>query len=660
LLFAAQEPSASVPAPFTAARFREHVAYLASDELEGRDVGSAGSAKAIAYLIRHFKECGAVGLGPGGEWLQTFPYLSVAMVRPGSNLEMINGPTFTFGRDFRPSPRSPSGAWEGELVFAGYGVSVAKVGYDDFANVDLHKKVAVILGEVGKPLVDAGAPADLVARWRECQRRGAIGVIAIYSKLTDAAGLRVLGEFSTEGIPCVHMTREAAAKLFPDADSLAAPEAALSGTGNLEPRSRALVGKLRLTIQVQRMIKSGQNVLAIVPGKGELAREAVLVSAHHDHLGIDAARLKAGKDGIFNGADDNASGCAALLLLAEALHGERDRLAPSCRTVIFASFDAEERGLVGSRYYVNHHLWPLPRTAANLNFDMVGRLNRGKLLALDGETSAFLAQRLTQLAPGCGLRVETRLNGLRRSDNANFLDREIPAVHFSTGIQADYHQVTDEIARIDSEGGARVAWLVYRLLREAMETPGRLRYQAPSPAFDLGGIIQVVLKLGIIPEENAQSGKYLHIRLVVPFGIAWKYGLKSGDDVSGVNGHEFDRIEEAAVLFGQLRLDDGVRFTVQRNGKKLEIKIPAEAVKDFSGPRVRPAGKDRFDVLFRYKPPGKVSSVAVAGTFNNWDTKAQPLTGPDKDGLFSARVVLARAFMSTSSWWMARAGWPIR
>src|SRR4029077_5172618 len=166
------------------------------------------------------------------------------------------------------------------------------------------------------------------------------------------------------------------------------------------------------------------------------------------HLGIDADLVKAGKDGIFNGADDNASGCAALLLLVQALSGGRTGLPPSHRTVIFASFDAEERGLVGSRYYVQHPLWPLQRTSANLNFDMVGRLGLGRLLAMDSHSNTILTERIETLAPRCGLRVETRLSGAQRADHQNFLDKEIPAAHFCSGVHADYHQVSDEVAKI--------------------------------------------------------------------------------------------------------------------------------------------------------------------------------------------------------------------
>jgi hypothetical protein len=486
ILLTAREPVTSPPAPFTAARFREYVAYLASDELAGRAVGSPGSAKATDYIIRHLKDAGATGLGPGGSWLQSFP------------------------------------------------------------------------------LATRGAAKPVV----------------------------------------------------------------------------------------------GQNVLAIMPGKGALAKEAILVSAHHDHLGTDPERIKAGKDGIYNGADDNASGCAALMLLAQALHAERERLPASYRTVIFASFDAEELGLLGSRYYVNHPFWPLERTAANLNFDMVGRLNYGKLVAMDSESSAFLAEQILALAPECGLRVETRLNGARRSDHANFLDRSIPAVHFNTGIHSDYHQVTDEVNRIDSEGGARIAWLAYRLLRDAMETPGRLRYRRPSSNFDVQSILQFVFKLGIIPEQNTQSGRSALIRFIIPGSPAAKHGLQSGDEIIGANGVQFTSLIDAGIVFGQLRLDQDLRLTVKRKDKTWEVVLPGELFKQLAGPTVRSIGKDQFEVRFRYKPAGMVKSVTLAGSFNEWNEKAKPMEGPDKDGYFTTRLELKPGtyeykFVVDGKTWMA-------
>jgi len=273
---------------------------------------------------------------------------------------------------------------------------------------------------------------------------------------------------------------------------------------------------------------------------------------------------------------------------------------------------------------------------------MVGRLFHGKVLAADSESSAYFIERITALAGPCGLRVETRLHGAGRADNASFLDQAIPAVHFNSGLHADYHQVTDEVSKIDADGGARISWLAYRLLREMMENPQRLRFRRPPPDFDVQGILRLVIRLGIVPEQNAQSGRYPVIRFVLPNSLAAKQGFQANDEITSVSGHKFDSLIDAAVLFGKLRLDRDIQLTILRQGKTVELKIPAEALKDFAGPAARALGKDQYEVLFRFKPGKKVDKVTLAGTFNNWDVKALAMAGPDKDGFYSVKRTLTR------------------
>jgi Peptidase family M28/PDZ domain/Glycogen recognition site of AMP-activated protein kinase len=465
-----KEAARVLPAPFSAKRFLEHVSYLASDELEGRNVGSQGSAKAVEYITRHLKQFGISPLAADKGWTQSFP-----VKLPG-----------------------------------------------------------------------------------------------------------------------------------------------------------------------QEAVVNARNILGISPGKGALARDAILISAHHDHMGIDEELQKAGKDGIFNGADDNASGCAALLLWAEALDALRAKLPDSYRTVIFAFFDAEERGLVGSRFYLTHPLWPVERTAVNVNFDMVGRLGIGRLLALDSTSNPFMADRIVALAPDCGLRVETRLSGGGRSDHVNFLDREIPAVHFSTGTHSDYHQVTDEASRIDSSGGARITWFAFRLVEELLTTTESLKFKQPARQFDIARLLNLVSKLGIMPSLNAQSGKYPKIQMVAPGSPAAKNGLASGDEITAVNGAAIERLEDAAILFAQLRFEEGLRLTVLRKGEKVEVRLPAEVFRAFSGPAIKALDNDKFEVEFRFKAPAGTKSVTLRGSFNKWDAKANPMDGPDKDGVFSAKLTLPK------------------
>jgi hypothetical protein len=466
--------SAELEPPFTAVRFKTHAAYIASDELAGRAVGSEGSRLALTYMVNALRDSGCVGLAGRDEWLQSFPVPS----------------------------RSNRGDRESSLT--------------------------------------------------------------------------------------------------------------------------------------------AHNLLALFPGKGELREHAIIVSTHHDHFGVDSQLVAAGKDGIYNGADDNASGCAALLLIAEALHRDRDDLPASHRAIVFASFDAEEQGLLGSRFYVEHPLWPLARTTANINLDMVGRMEHARVFAIDGLSSAFFAKRTLELARSCGLRCDAHLNGTRRSDHMNFLDREIPAVHFCTGIHIDYHQPTDETTKLNHAGGARVSWLAYRLLLEAMKTAEPLRYQRPDPRLDVSSLIRLAAKMGLIPELNTQTGRYPLIRAVFPGSIAANNGFQADDEILAINGKSFDRVEQAAALLAEIRFDRDLHFQIRRNGTTRQLTLPAEALKDFAGPVVRPLDRDRYEVHFRFRDGKPHTAIAVAGTFNQWNKSSVPMTGPDPNGWYTVKLVLAK------------------
>jgi len=304
---------------------------------------------------------------------------------------------------------------------------------------------------------------------------------------------------------------------------------------------------------------TARNVLAVLPGQGALEREAIVVCAHYDHIGSRSPDGQEGEDTIYNGADDNASGVSALLLIAKALAGQRSSSAESRRTVIFASFDGEERGLSGARYYVQRQVWPLDRTAAIINFDSIGRLRMGKIFASDADTNPMLAQAVRDAARERRIVAETRFGGHRRSDHAVFLDRGIPGMHFFTGANSDGHQVTDEWERLNCDGGATVAWVGFQVIRKAITYPGRIEYQELKPSFDISFAINLVMTLGMVPAMGAQEGRYPQILFVVPDSPAAKHGLESGDQITAVNGLRFERVEDGLTIFRQLTFEDGLR-----------------------------------------------------------------------------------------------------
>jgi len=328
-----------------------------------------------------------------------------------------------------------------------------------------------------------------------------------------------------------------------------------------------------------------KNAIAVYPGRGKLKDEAVIVCAHYDHIGVRSRPGEEAEDLIYNGADDNASGVAAILLMAKALTQRSDSTEESHRTVIFVSFDAEEQGLLGAKHYVQRPPWPLGKTAAVINFDGIGRMRRNQFFACDIETNSILAQTVREAAREKAVVVETRLGGHGRSDHVIFQRIGIPGVHFFTGVSIHYHQVTDHWETLNPKGGATIAWVGYQALCKAMTYPDPIDFQKPSPTFSIQRAIHLMRSLGIIPNVNAQQGNYPEILFVTPNSPAAKAGLESGDQITALNGLRFSRVEDGLVILQQLSFDEGMRIEVLRNGETKELTIPANIFEGLSDPK---------------------------------------------------------------------------
>ncbi len=386
---------------------------------------------------------------------------------------------------------------------------------------------------------------------------------------------------------------------------------------------------------------AGETVLARMPGRGGLADEAVIFTAHYDHIGILRAEQEFTDDFIYNGADDNASGVAAILMIAQALAVASD-LPDSHRTLIFASFDAEEQGLVGAKHYVRHPRWPLEKTAAVINFDGVGRLRLGKFFASDAETSPVLAEFVRAAAREQGLVAETNFGGHGRSDHVPFQEQRIPGMHLFTGAHRDYHQLTDELDRLNLRGGALVAYIGYQTVRKAATHPGPIEFKELEPKFRMSVILHLIRSMGLIPNVNAQEGRYPEILFVVPGSAAARHGMRSGDKITSINGMRINRVEDTLIIFPQLTFEDGLRMTVLRGDgdKEIEVNLPAEFFAGLSGPAAKPLENGNYSVEFVYRPSAKPETVAVAGSFNQWQPATNLMTADEK-GVYRTTLELA-------------------
>jgi hypothetical protein len=280
-----------------------------------------------------------------------------------------------------------------------------------------------------------------------------------------------------------------------------------------------------------------QNVVALIPGRDPALRgEYVVIGAHFDHLGrsTSGALDPEARDAIRSGADDNASGTAAVLELAR-LFAER----PARRSVLVAHFSGEEQGLLGSRWFVQHAPVALDSITAMVNFDMVGRLRNDKLIVYGVATARELPGIVDSANVAPRLGVSAVGDGFGPSDQSSFYAKGVPVLHFFTDLHADYHRASDKADRINAAGEARVVALAERVVRAIADRPARLtavRTAAPAPAMSGGEGSKVYL--GSIPDMSAGDVPGLRLTGVRAGSPADRGGLREGDVIVAFGGRD--------------------------------------------------------------------------------------------------------------------------
>jgi hypothetical protein len=521
-----EDPDTGLPG-IRLADLRKEVEYLASDMLGGRQVGSPGIALAEKRVARTFAACGLKPLPGRRSFYQEFslyrtgfPETGMGLVlrTPGGELRGVPG------KDFRPFEFSGSGELGAPVVFAGYGITAPEYGYDDYRGLEVRGSFVLVLrhepGNSDPRSPFAGTANTTHAFFRtkaeNARRRGAAGLLLVDDPLGSAReeDLALQPSYSLEppagddraprlrGFLAVHLSRSFAAELLRASKSREAPgldlrglqEAVDAGGRPADFSLGEVRASLRVPAQETRRIQA-RNVVGFLKGRDPtLAPEWLLIGAHHDHLGS----TDASGDAIFNGADDNASGVAGVLALARlfarngawrdgepALRGYRPdnrwlpralRLAqPTRRSLVFATFSAEEEGLFGSWVLAGElsaagsqgHLVRM------LNLDMIGSNPEQPVQILANDPDGELRRIVEAAVAAQPALPAPRLasgRGEMASDHASFFQRGVPYLFFFTGLNPDYHGVDDEAERLSYPRLAevvRLAWRVASLLADA-------------------------------------------------------------------------------------------------------------------------------------------------------------------------------------------------
>jgi Zn-dependent M28 family amino/carboxypeptidase len=494
-------------------RWWAHVKFLASDALEGRDTGSEGHRKAAAYVADQFKAAGLTPAGTSG-YLQPVRLTSRTIVEAESSLALVRGgkaEPVALGADASYSMRiAPAPAVEAPLVFVGYGLQIPDLQIDDLAGQDLKGKVAVYLP--GSP---AGVPDALSAhaqsagvRWAALKQAGAIGSIVVQhprrqdppweraalARLQPAMSLADPGLDDRAGEQvAIAFNPASAERLFAGSGHTFAEVVALADDRKPLPRF-PLAMSVRTRVKVETSPVTSDNVAGVLPGSDPALRdEYIVLSAHLDHLGIGGA---INGDRIYNGAMDNASGVASLI---ETARGLAERPQRPKRSVLFVAVTAEEKGLLGSRYFANHPTVPARAIVANVNMDMFLPLFPMKAVMVFGLDESDLGATVRRVATSMGFTVQGDPEPLRnrfiRSDQYSFIRRGVPALALKVGYASTsedeakhqawtkerYHAPSDDLQQpVDLEAAAGFNELLQRLTLAICDAPERPRWNPTS------------------------------------------------------------------------------------------------------------------------------------------------------------------------------------
>lgn len=457
---------------------RTSIAHLTSESLEGRAIGTVGLEGAAHYLAGYFEGLGLATL-PGHTWFHPFIYTRTEGLKLTTHLTFA-GVKLQRGNDYHPAYNSPEGSFEGTVAFVGYAVSAPDKDYDDFAGVNLKGKIALAMRfEPQLPNGDsqlAGASwsehAPILRKAKEAADRGAVALVLATPpgrKLKDSLVMVARNQSATAPIPVYLVEQQIADRLLaaggmPDLKTMQAHiDSAFS------PRSVILRNtKLSGTVAFQRNSFNLKNVVAFVPGRGALADEYIVIGAHYDHIGRGAYGSRSpGSRLIHPGADDNASGTAALLELARLFEGRR-----AGRSLLFVGFSAEEVGLIGSKYFVENPPVSLSKIKAMINLDMVGRLRSNQLTVGGVGTSAAFGPIIQAVDEQSPLKVtQAWKDGIAPSDCLPFVQKGIPILFFFTGMHADQHRVSDTPDKINYAGQAQVVDFAAAAIEQLRSAP---------------------------------------------------------------------------------------------------------------------------------------------------------------------------------------------
>ncbi len=584
----------------TIERLKKHITYLSSDKLEGRNTGEKGAVYAAGYVANSFSQlklkAGFVK-GKSRNYLQPFPFTASVEVGATGNefkldLTKADGSHLKFENllPVKPVGFSMNGeVTDSEVVFAGFGIVSDELKYNDYNNLDVKDKVVIVFdgtpenGNQNSPFLRF---ADVRLKAKLAKDKGAKGLLIISSeekfendRLASLKYDQTLGE---SAIPAIVVSRNTAANM------LGGDEEKLKQLEVFQSMKKDPTVKVNVSIPTKNIVSfkvnlvkktaEAYNIIGVLEGTDPILKnEAIVIGGHYDHLGKGghAGSLAPNSTEVHHGADDNASGISAVIELARQFSQTKNNK----RTLIFIAFSGEEEGLIGSKFYVNNPVFPLDKTVAMINMDMIGRLRDGKL-TVGGIGTATEWKDLvegknktgeTVISAASLFNLQLSEDGFGPSDHSSFYGKQIPVLFFFTGSHEDYHKPSDTVDKINFDGLNQVMSYIHEIAKAIDANPKRPIYTVAKSSGTQGrGTFKV--SLGVVPSYG-EANDGLLLEGVRDNSPAAKAGLKAGDKVIKLAGKEVRNVSDYTIILGELKADVEYEIVVMRGTEKLTLKI---------------------------------------------------------------------------------------
>jgi aminopeptidase YwaD len=524
-------------------RIKTDVEFLADDRLEGRAPGTKGIDIARDYIAKRFLKVGVIPMGESSTYYQQFTVPEPVAVDKKGTYVIFTDTLFVSKINYAVL-QSENGSVSGKAVWVGYGISAPELAYNDYKKIkSLEGKIAVM--DVSSP--DGIHPHSKYAKYHDLGNRialakgkGAVGVVLVN-----------LGDMANDPKSRYRTIRSSGIPVF------------FVGDDNTAQKIKK-AKKITISVSQEEVEADAYNVVGYIDNGQPTT---VVIGAHYDHLGWGGEGSRApGVYAIHNGADDNASGTAALIALAEYL-GKKEDL--TGHNYLFLAFSAEERGLLGSKYFVANPTFNIDQTAYMINMDMVGRLRDGAL-QIGGTGTAAQWNKVIENTQCEELSFKLDPSGIGPSDHSSFYTNGIPVLHFFTGSHDDYHKPEDDADKINYMGIGSIVSLIKTIMRE-VDGLQRLDYQETkdnnarkAPRFSV--------TLGILPDYLYEDGG-VKVDGVTEGKAAAAAGLQKGDIIMELGDFTIADIYAYMDALAAFKKGDEVKIVYLREGEKMNGKV---------------------------------------------------------------------------------------